>query len=264
MHCLLTKMLPAAAACLLAAAAAAQPAPAPLRLATLEWPPYVGAALPGQGYAAEVVRAACARRGVQVQFDLMPWARALMLGLSGEYAGVMPEYRNAEREAQFAFSAPFPGGPVGLFKRRGDALAYAVDPHQDLDAALRSIAGRRIGIVRDYVNNATFDRADYLKREEAASDSVNLRKLAHGRIDLVFIDRWVADYLLRTDPLLRGAALEMLEPAIEEPALHVAWSRASAAAAQARPACDAGLAELLADGSIARLRAAHGVDGAAP
>lgn len=230
-----------------------------VKLATLEWPPYVGAALPGQGYAAEVIRTACARRNVDVQFDLMPWARALMLGLRGEYAGVMPEYRNAQREAEFAFSASFPGGPVGLFKRRADTIAYAVDPGHDLDGALRSIAQYRIGIVRDYVNNATFDRADYLKREEAANDNVNLRKLVHGRIDLVFIDRWVAEYHLQRDPLLRDAQLEMLQPPIEEPALHIAWSRQSAAAEAARPACDEGLAELLHDGTIEQLRQRHGL-----
>lgn len=236
--------------------------PLQVRLASLEWPPYVGAQLPGQGYAAEVVRAACARGGVDVQLDLMPWARALLLALRGDVAGVMPEYRNVEREAQFIFSAPFPGGPVGLYKRRGADIAYAVDPGQDLDAALRSIASHRIGTVRDYVNNATFDRADYLQREEGASDNVNLRKLAHGRLDLIFIDRWVAGHLLATDPLLHGAQLEMLQPPIEEPALHIAWSRQSSAAAQARGACDAGLAQLQRDGTITRLRQRHGVSGA--
>jgi len=244
---------------LASASDAATPEPLRVRLATLEWPPYVGTDLPGQGYAAEVVRAACARRGVEVQFELMPWARALMLGLRGDYAGVMPEYRNTRREAEFAFSASFPGGPIGLYKRRGDSIAYAVDPLTDLDGALRSIAKHRIGIVRDYINNATFDRADYLTREEAASDRVNLRKLAHGRVDLAFADRWAAEYLLRTDPLLRDAELDMLQPPIEEPALHVAWSRQSDSAAAARPACDEGLAELLRDGTIDALRKRHGL-----
>lgn len=248
---------------LCACAAAAQPSGRlQVRLASLEWPPYVGAELPGQGYAAEVVRMACARGGVEVQLDLMPWARALMLALRGDVAGVMPEYRNAQREVEFAFSSPFPGGPVGLYKRRGDNIAYAVDPATDLDAALRSIAGLRIGTVRDYVNNATFDRADYLQREEGVSDSVNLRKLAHGRLDLIFIDHWVAEHLRRADPLLRDAQLEMLQPPIEVPSLHIAWSRQSAAAAQARGACDAGLRELQRDGGIERLRQRHGMAGA--
>lgn len=245
--------------CLCGVASAQEAARPSVRLATLEWPPYVGAELPGQGYAAEVVRLACARGGVDVRYDFMPWARALMLALRGDVAGVLPEYNNPERERQFQFSAPFPGGPVGLYKRRSDAIAYAHDPADDLNAALRSIARYRIGTVRDYVNNETFDRADYLTREEAVSDSVNLRKLQHGRIDLVFIDRWVAEYLLRTDPLLKPDTLEMLQPPIAEPALHVAWSRESMEAASARPACDRGLAEIVADGSLGKLRASHGV-----
>lgn len=246
-----------------AAAALAQTAPAArlqVSLGSLEWPPYVGAKLTGQGYAAEVVRTACARRGVDVRIELMPWARALLLALRGDLGGVMPEYRSEQREREFIFSTGFPGGPVGLYKRSGESIAYAVSPRTDLDAALRSIAQYRIGIVRDYINNDTFDRADYLLREEAASDSVNLRKLHHRRVDLVFVDRWVAGHLLRTDPLLRRARLEMLQPAIEEPALHIAWSRSSAEAAQARPACDEGLDELQRDGTISQLRLRHGFD----
>lgn len=245
--------------CLSCTAAAAEPARSSVRLATLEWPPYVGAELPGQGYAAEAVRLACARSGIGVRYDFMPWARALLLAQRGDVDGVLPEYNNAERERQFLFSAPFPGGPVGLYKRRGDTIAYAHDPADDLDAALRSIAGHRIGTVRDYINNETFDHADYLEREEAVSDSVNLRKLQHRRIDLVFIDRWVAEYLLRSDPLLERGTLEMMQPPIAEPALHVAWSRKSARAATARAACDKGMAELVADGTLARLRQRHGV-----
>ena len=247
--------------CLPVAPADAQADAPPLQisLATLEWPPYVGAELPEQGYAADVVRTACDRGGVEVRFEFMPWARALMLAQQGVYAGVLPEYNNPERERQFLFSAPFPGGPVGLYKRRGDAIAYARSPAEDLDAALRSVARYRIGTVRDYVNNDTFDRADYLRREESASDAINLRKLQHGRIDLVFIDRWVADYVLRTDPLLKDAALDMLQPPIDEPALHIAWSRTAEIAAQARPACDRGLVAIQADGTLARLREKHGV-----
>ncbi|TDR41604.1 amino acid ABC transporter substrate-binding protein (PAAT family) [Tahibacter aquaticus] len=247
--------------CLPAATAAAQAEVLPLQiqLATLEWPPYVGAELPGQGYAAEVVRAACARGGIEVRFEFMPWARALMLAQQGSYAGVLPEYSNPLRERQFVFSAPFPGGPVGLYKRHGDAIAYARSPAEDLDAALRSLARYRIGTVRDFVNNEVFDRADYLKREESASDTINLRKLQHGRIDLVFIDRWVAEYVLRTDALLKDAALEMLQPPIAEPALHVAWSRTADVVAQARPACDRGLGAIQADGTLSRLREKHGV-----
>ena len=89
---------------------------------------------------------------------------------------------------------------------------------------------------------------------------MNLRKLVHGRIDLVFIDHWVAKYHLQRDPLLRDAQIEMLQPPIEVPALHIAWSRHSAAAAAARPACDEGIAELLQDGTIEELRKRHGLE----
>ena len=231
-----------------------------LRLASLEWEPYVGSALPENGYAAVVVRAACARRGIDVAIDFLPWARALMLARRGDYDGLFPEYYDHSRETDFVFSDPFPGGPVGLYKRRYGGAKYAVDPHVDLDGALKSIASNRIGVVRDYLNNPVFDAASYLKKEEAVSDEVNLRKLHYGRVDLVFIDRLVAEHLLRGALAEYSDSLEMLEPPIEDAKpLYIAYSKKSLAAEKLRADCDAGMKEIVSDGTLANIRHAKGL-----
>jgi ABC-type amino acid transport substrate-binding protein len=246
---------------LVLAATVAHAADAPrakLRLASLEWAPYVGRDLPRQGYAAEVLRAACARHGVDVEIDFLPWARALLLARRGDYDGLFPEYYDASREPEFRFSVPFPGGPVGLYQRRDRGIRYRVDPRVDLDAALRGLAGYRIGVVRGYLNNPVFDAADYLQKEEAVSDAVNLRKLYYGRVDLAFIDQRVADYLLATDLRELRPALAMVEPAIEEKPLYVAYARRALAEVDAkRRACDRGLEEIAADGTLAKIRETH-------
>lgn len=230
-----------------------------LHLASLEWQPYIGSTLPDQGYAAAAVREACKRRGVEVTIDFLPWARALMLARRGEFDGVFPEYFDPSREADFEFSTPFAGGPVGLYKRRYGGARYAVDPRADLEGALKSIANNRIGVVRDYLNNTVFDAATYLKKEEAVSDEVNLRKLHYGRVDLVFIDRLVADYLLRNELAAYHDSLEMLEPPIETKQLYIAYSRKSANAQALRKDCDAGLKEIEDDGTLAKIRAEKGL-----
>jgi ABC-type amino acid transport substrate-binding protein len=230
-----------------------------LRLASLEWEPYIGSSLPAQGYAAEVVRTACARKQVQVEIDFLPWARALMLARRGEYHGVFPEYYDPSREAEFTFSAPFPGGAVGLYKRRFSPIRYASDPRTDLEGALRSLTNYRIGVVRDYLNNPVFDAATYLRKEDAASDEVNLRKLYFGRVDLVFVDRLVAEHLLKTHLSDYHDTLEMLEPPIEDKPLYVAYSRKAPDTEALRQACDAGLAEIGSDGTLAQIRAKHGL-----
>jgi ABC-type amino acid transport substrate-binding protein len=247
-------------ACLLLAASAASAQTRTLRLASLDWEPYVGSSLPDNGYAAMVVRAACARRGIEVSIDFLPWARALMLARRGDYDGLFPEYYDRSRESDFVFSQPFPGGPVGLYKRRYSGAKYAVDPRVDLEGALKSISKNRIGVVRDYLNNPVFDAAAYLKKEEAVSDEVNLRKLNYGRVDLVFIDRLVAEHLLRGELAEYRDALEMLEPPIEDvKPLYVAYSKKAPNAEPLRADCDAGMREIVDDGTLAKIRRAKGL-----
>jgi polar amino acid transport system substrate-binding protein len=254
MRLLLTLLFVLATTC-----AQAQTPAGRIRLASLEWAPYVGPDLPQQGYAADVVRNACARAGYTVDIDFLPWARAVIEALRGNYDGLMPEYFDHSREGSFAYSAPFPGGPIALYRRRDRAIAFRVDPRHNPSAALHELVGLRIGVVRDYLNTPEFDRADYLTKEEAASDEVNLSKLAYGRIDLAIVDREVASYLLRTALQDQADAVVMIDPPLENKALHIAWSRRASKAEAMREACDAGLKSMQADGSIAKLREAHGL-----
>src|SRR5690606_41510265 len=53
------------------------PAVKQIKLATLEWPPYVGKKLKQQGYVHEVVVTALERVGYEVQIQYVPWPRAL-------------------------------------------------------------------------------------------------------------------------------------------------------------------------------------------
>lgn len=245
---------------LVGATAAAQTPAGRIRLASLEWAPYVGANLPQQGYAADVVRSACARSGYSVEIDFLPWARAVIEALRGNYDGLMPEYFDHSREGSFVYSAPFPGGPVGLYRRRDRAIDFRTDPRRNMNQALRELIGLRIGVVRDYLNTADFDRADFLTKVEAASDEANLDQLVAGRVDLIVADREVANYLLRTSRTDAADALVPIEPPLENKSLYVAWSRRAPQADAMRAACDAGLAAMRADGSLAKLRASHGLD----
>src|SRR5688572_21588603 len=134
------------------AATPAAPAKPTVRLASLEWEPYIGSDLPDQGYVTELVRAAYADQGVAVEIEFYPWARALHLARTGAVDGLVPEYFNASRETEFRFSEPFPGGPLVLYKRRGEAIAFSVDPVERQDAALRALGARKFGVVRGYLN----------------------------------------------------------------------------------------------------------------
>jgi len=241
-------ILPTAAAAAAAEeAAAAKPV---IRLATLEWEPYIGTKLPDQGYTAALIRAAFARQGIKVQIEFYPWARALHLARTGAVDGLMPEYFNPSRLSEFEYSAPFPGGPLVLYKRRGDAIAFSTDPAKNQDAALRALKAKRFGVVRGYLNTPVFDAASYLHKEEANDDATNLRKLVYGRIDLGVIDRRVAEYLIRTQYPDYARKIEPMSPPLADIPLYIAFSLKSAHKAQALAAFNKGLAAMRADGSI--------------
>ncbi|MCB1560279.1 MAG: transporter substrate-binding domain-containing protein [Xanthomonadales bacterium] len=226
----------------------------PIRLATLEWRPYVGSDLPEQGYVAALARAVFAEQGIPLQIDFHPWERGLYLARAGEVDGLMPEYFDASRLADFTFSDPFPGGPLVLFKRREDAIAFSVDPSVDQDAALRSLLDKRFGVVRAYVNTPALDAADYLLKEEFSDDAANLRALVRGDIDLAVIDRRVADYLIRNHYPDYAERIEAMTPAIGELPLYIGFSRKSRRLDEALTAFNRGLEALRADG---RLEALH-------
>lgn len=97
-------------------------------------------------------------------------------------------------------------------------------------ATLDDLRGKRIGVVRGYVNEEHFDReaAEGRLRIEAVNDDLgNLRKLKAGRLDLVVIDARVFESLLATTPELhhRGPGLRMNPRLLTVHSLHAAFRR---------------------------------------
>jgi ABC-type amino acid transport substrate-binding protein len=226
------------------------PAKPVVRLATLDWEPYIGQKLPDQGYTAALIRAAFADQGWDVKIEFYPWARALLLARTGQVDGLMPEYFNSSRKNEFMYSFPFRGGPLVLYKRRDDAIAFNTDPARDQDRALRALKDKRFGVVRGYLNTPVFDAAFYLHKEEASDDATNLRKLVYKRIDLAVIDQRVAEYLIRTQYPDYAAKLEPMQPALADNPLYIAFSLKSPRHAAARAAFDRGLARMQKDGRV--------------
>jgi polar amino acid transport system substrate-binding protein len=224
-----------------------------VRLASLEWEPYIGSKLPDQGYVAALIRAAFADQGIKVEIEIYPWARALHLARTGAVDGLTPEYFNTSRESEFKFSAPFPGGPLVLYKRRGDAISFSVDPVRNQDAALQALKKKRFGVVRGYLNTPVFDAAKYLIKEEASDDATNLRKLVYGRIDLAVIDRRVAEHLIRTSYPDYSRKIEPMAPPLADIPLYIAFSRKSPHMGETLAAFNRGLAAMRADGRLEAL-----------
>ena len=238
--------------------------PKPVVLATTEWAPYIGRDLPGRGYVHTLTLRAFARAGYRAEIQFYPWARAVALARDGKVAGLVPEYFDAARQAEFAYSEPFPGGPVGFCVRRDSNIALPPSMAARPAEGLATLKHLRFGVVRGYLNAPVFDSAAGLKREDAKDDLTNLRKLYHRRVDAIVIDRHVAEHLLRTAVPEFAAELEFLEPPLARHSLYVAFSLTAPDHDALRQAFNRGLAQLEASGELAAIRRQAGLGGAQP
>lgn len=220
-----------------------------LRLASLEYPPYFGEALPNQGVISEIVREVYARVGYEVKITFMPWFRSWKMTREGAVDGMFTLWYREERERWFAFSDPLPPNELVLYKRRDTPIVF----HH-----LEDLRGYRIGTHQGYAKPLRFVRAPYLKTEDATTDELNLRKVYHRRVDLIVIDRAVARYLITRKFPEYQDELEAVEPALEYESQHLVLSR-RVAGYQARLAdFNEGLRLITEDGTLARILEDHG------
>ena len=227
-------------------------------LSTLEWPPYVGENLADGGYAQAVVTQAFAEVGIRVQIRIYPWARALQLAKQGKVEGLFPEYLAPDERPELLFSDPFPGGPVGLYKLRSQPVRFSVDPRSNPEEAFKVLAGLRLGLVRGYVNHPALDNNPLFKPSFASSDQHNLDKLLGGRVDIIFIDFKVAEYLIAQAYPAQAERFVALQPALLQPSLHLTLTRQHPEAEAKMAAFNRGLSQLKASGELALLMQEHG------
>ncbi len=248
-----------------------------VHIATLEWPPYVGASLKNQGPTIEIVKQALEKKGYKVNFDFYPWVRAVALAQDGKdgtsnvkYDAYFPEYFSTEiiNSKKFVFSDPLMSGPLGFCiktARKAD-FNYRVKndlniTYDELKKGKNPIDGKQIrfGVVRDYVNEEKFDARTFNVVTKATSgkdipvdlvnsDELNIRKLNAGRIDLIFIDFFVEKYLTsEIIPEIQSGSITCLQPPIQNKDIFIAWSAKAENLEEKKAAFNDGLKQLKKD-----------------
>jgi len=227
-------------------------------LATLEWEPYIGPNMDNLGYVHEIVLEAFKQTGVNADIQFFPWARSVKAVKAGKMDGLFPVYFRESRLKDFVFSGAFPGGPVGLFKQKKNKIEYSVDPQKKPTEALKALKQYRFGVVRGYVNTKAFDEANFLTKDDVNSDETNLKKLFKGRVDLIFIDKYVANYLIVRKYPHYLFELEFMEPPLEVKQLYVAFSKKAKGYLEKQKAFNEGLEKLKKEGLLEIIMEKHG------
>lgn len=219
-----------------------------LTLGSLDWEPYIGKILPGQGWVAQVVREAFSRSGITVDISFRPWARVVQEAKSGKTHGYFPEYYSENLTEHFIFSHPFPGGPLGFFKHRDRVIEFKT---------LNDLKNYKIGVVRGYVNTVEFDSADFLNKEPAKDDLSNLNMLVSGRVDLCLADKFVGEYLLGKHLKDKQGMLEFMDTPLEIKQLYVCLSKKTRHHDLIMDRFNESLEAMMADGTFERILNTH-------
>ncbi len=147
---------------------------------------------------------------------------------------------------------------MGLYKRKDTGGSYSISPQKDQTAALRGLEGYTFGVVRGYINTAEFDMANFLVKEEANSDTINLKKLYNRRIHFIVIDKHVAEHLIETNFPWYKQELEFMSPPLENRSLHIANSKQAHNYKKKLNAFNRGLQQIKEDGTLDRIIRSHG------
>lgn len=237
----------------------ASPAANTVRLAAGERAPYIGAQLPGQGYVGQVVQQAFQRSGYEASISFYPLARAELLARQGSVDGLVPADRGEAAEDDFVYSDPFPGGVVGLLKRKALKAAYSAETAASPAALQRLLAGSAVGFVRGGAALPGLSEAAYAHFVPAVDDLANIDKLFAGSLQFALIDKYTAaDLITGQRPQMVGD-LEFLSPPLATQDFHIAFPAKSPESSRLLAAFNAGLKRLRDDGTLARILAEHGL-----
>lgn len=226
----------------------------PLRLATLEYPPYITETERGaQGLVVDVVNAAFARIDQPIQIEFFPVARGQHRLLNGQVDAFFSIKKTAEREQTMLFTQKaLMSQDYVFFVRKGSPRRF--------NGNLESMADASIGLVIATSYGSRFDAAaqagTFKKLEPVTSHEANFRKLLAGRVDAVICSRLVGLYYL--DRLAALKDVEIGGPVVETTVSYLAFSRQKDFSALAGK-FDSALEALERDGSLKKMLNAYSV-----
>ncbi len=173
-----------------------------------------------QGYDVEVLRECFRRMGEELEITLIPWKRALSMGMSGEVDGVFGVFKRPERVRKMFFSEPVRKEKISFFVRRDSPLVF--------DGDLNQLKNCSFGIVSGYSYGKAVD--SFLENEIPASrvqigvsPEMNIAKLLRGRFDI-----YVGDTISSLNIMKEMGVAEQvrkLGPSINSSDVHVAFSK---------------------------------------
>lgn len=213
-----------------------------------DWSPY-SSSIQGkpQGFAVDLVRAAWAAAGVDVELVPLPYARCMKEVDRGDLAGCFNTLRDPVQESRYRWHQQ------ALFQARIGIYGRVTPGELSKPLGLENLRGKRIGTTHGYDYGAAFDGDPTMLRDEAPSDLSSLRKLVAGRVDYALVFDRVANAIAKTHPDLgKGFALHGV---LVAPYLYLSFSPKHPDIDRLVLLFDQGLAKVRKSGEYARIEA---------
>ena len=149
-----------------------------IELTTGSWQPYTHESASNLGVAAHIVTEAFARVGMTVEYEFLPWTRAIKLARDGKRDGSIIWYETEERREAFYYSDPVLNATNVFFHLTDHSFNW--EKFEDL-------SNFRVGGTAEYSYGQNFDNAEkqgVFTTSRAISDEAGLTNLLKGRIDV--------------------------------------------------------------------------------
>ena len=181
-----------------------------IKIATLDWKPYIGKSLCKQGWVQQYTIAILTTLGYEIHSDFFPWARSVSRVEKGKYDILYPEYfidksapsdvyKGTRRLKHLSLSKPFPGGPIAFMAKKGFEPNY----NKNTKKTFFNLKNEKIGVVRGYQNTPEFDKLmdknpPFFNITTVNNDIQNAKILFKGRVNLIIGDPSVIKYSIKT------------------------------------------------------------------
>ncbi|OOE85810.1 amino acid ABC transporter substrate-binding protein [Salinivibrio siamensis] len=214
------------------------------------WPPFVTTDPNRPGISVELVKAAMATQGYEVEFKNMPWARALDAVSKGNI-DLLPATWHTEARTEFLrYSNPYMSNQLTFIKRADDVFQFS---------SLNDLQGKVVGIVRDYGYGDAFLEATHFDKPAANNLATNLKKLLADRIDLTLEDKVVAQSVMQEEGL-DSNQFAFTDQALSTNPLHITSGKANPDSQMFINAYNKGLNTIKADGTFEKILKKYGIN----
>ncbi len=149
-----------------------------LMIALAEWPPYImGGKDQPSGIDVDIAREMCRRLGIEPEFHMLPWKRALKYMEKGKMEAILTPRRTPERE-KFMY---YPSEPIHIEKTvliipKGSGIKIG---------RLDDLKGKDVGIVRGYAYDPEFDKYPDIKKSVCDDDEELVKIFALKRVSVI-------------------------------------------------------------------------------